>query len=64
MGPAADGDAGEDVARASGIAMERYGLNEPGALALMGRLATRKGVALGVVALAIIAASRHRAGDP
>jgi AmiR/NasT family two-component response regulator len=56
-----DGKAREDVARASGIAMERYGLSESSALALLGRLAKRKGVAIGVVALAIIAASRRRA---
>jgi hypothetical protein len=52
-----------DVARASGIAMERYGLTEPRALALITRLAKRRGVALGVIAVAIIAASRRRADE-
>ena len=54
---------GDDVARASGIAMERYGITEQGALALIARLAKRREVALGVVALAIIAASRRRAEE-
>jgi AmiR/NasT family two-component response regulator len=55
--------AGDDVARASGIAMERYGITEQGALALITRLAKRRDVALGVIALAIIAASRRRAEE-
>ena len=54
---------GDDVARASGIAMERYGINEQGALALLARLARKREVALGVVALAVIAASRRRAEE-
>ena len=54
---------GDDVARASGIAMERYGITEQGAVALLARLAKRRGVALGAVALAIIAASRRRAEE-
>ncbi len=54
---------GEDVARATGIAMERYGLNEVTARELMARLAKRWDVALGVIALAIIAASRRRADE-
>jgi ANTAR domain len=51
----------EDIARATGIAMERYSLTESGAVALLTRLAKRREVALGVIALAIIAASRRRA---
>ena len=51
----------EDIARATGIAMERYGLSEGGALALLGRLAKRREVALVVIALAVVAASRRRA---
>ena len=43
--------------------MERYGINEQGAVALIARLANKRGVALGVVALAIIAASRRRAEE-
>ena len=43
--------------------MERYGITEQGAAALIARLAKRHGVALGVVALAIIAASRRRAEE-
>ena len=43
--------------------MERYGLSDAGALAMLGRLAHRKGVALGVVALAIVAASLRRAAE-
>ena len=51
----------EDIARATGIAMERYSLSESGAVALLTRLAKRREVALGVIALAVIAASRRRA---
>jgi AmiR/NasT family two-component response regulator len=51
----------EEIARATGIAMERYGLTEDGALALLGRLAKRRNVAIAVIALAVIAASRRRA---
>ena len=40
----------EDVARASGVAMERYGLSESAAVALLSRLAIRQGVTVGVVA--------------
>jgi AmiR/NasT family two-component response regulator len=58
-----DASTGADVARASGIAMERYGINEQRAVALITRLAKNHGVALGVVALAIIAASRRRAEE-
>ena len=59
MGTADSGE--EDIARATGIAMERYGLTEGGALALLARLAKRREVALAVIALAVIAASRRRA---
>lgn len=52
---------GEEIARATGIAMERYGLTERGALALLTRLAKRREVALAVIALAVVAASRRRA---
>ena len=52
---------GEDVSRASGIVMERYGLTEGGSVAFLRRLAKRHSVAIGVVALAVIAASRRRA---
>lgn len=51
----------EDVSRASGIVMERYGLTEGGSVALLRRLAKRHRVTIGVVALAVIAASRRRA---
>jgi AmiR/NasT family two-component response regulator len=51
----------EEIARATGIAMERYSLTESGAVALLTRLAKRREVALGVIALAVIAASRRRA---
>jgi AmiR/NasT family two-component response regulator len=57
------GSEDSDVARAGGIAMERYGITEPRALAMMTRLARRHGVTLGVVAVAIIAASRRRAEE-
>jgi AmiR/NasT family two-component response regulator len=53
----------DDVARASGIAMERYGLDHIASLALLTRLAKRRGVAVGVIALAVIAASRRRGED-
>lgn len=56
-----DASSREDIARATGIAMERYGLTEGGALALLARLAKRRKVAIAVVALAIVAASRRRA---
>ena len=59
-----DAAASADVARASGIAMERYGVTEQRAGALIARLAKRHGVALSVVAVAIIAASRRRADEP
>ena len=52
---------GEEVSRASGIVMERYGLTEGGSVALLRRLAKRHRVTMGVVALTIIAASRRRA---
>ncbi len=54
---------GSDVARAGGIAMERYGITEARALAMITRLARHHGVTLGVVAVAIIAASRRRADE-
>ena len=54
---------GDEVARATGIAMERYGLSDVRALALLRRLAQKKGVALGVIALAVVAASRRRAAE-
>ena len=59
MGNAASGR--EEIERATGIAMERYGLTEGGALALLARLAKRRDVALAAIALAVIAASRRRA---
>jgi cysteine synthase len=43
--------------------MERYGLSDVRALALLRRLAQKKGVALGVIALAVVAASRRRAAE-
>ena len=51
----------DDIARATGIAMERYGLTEGGALALLTRIARRREVAIAVIALAVVAASRRRA---
>jgi AmiR/NasT family two-component response regulator len=54
---------GEGVSRASGILMERYGLTESRAVALLRRLAKHYRVTIGVVALAVIAASRRRAEE-
>ena len=56
-----EGSSRDEIARATGIAMERYGLSEGGALDLLRRLAKRRGVAVAVVALAVVAASRRRA---
>ncbi len=59
-----DTNAGEEaVAQDTGIAMERYGLTDVGALALLARLARKREVALGVIALAVVAASRRRAAE-
>lgn len=51
------------VGRAVGIAMERYGLPDHRAFALLTRLAHRHEVELSVVAQAIVSASEHRAHD-
>lgn len=45
---------------ASAITMERYGLSQPRALALLGRLARRHKVELPVVAAAVVAAALAR----
>lgn len=49
------------VGRAVGIAMERYGMTEPRAFALLARLAEHHGTDLAVVAGAMIRASQERA---
>ena len=53
----------ELVGRAVGVAMERYGLSEPRAFALLARLAHRHDIELTVVAESIVAASQGRADD-
>jgi AmiR/NasT family two-component response regulator len=50
----------QGVEEASEIAMERYDLSRPRALALLGRLARRHKVELPVVAAAVIAAAVAR----
>ena len=51
------------VGRAVGIAMERYGLSDHRAFALLTRLAHRHDVGLDVVAQSIVSASASRADD-
>jgi hypothetical protein len=51
------------VGRAVGIAMERYGLSDHRAFALLTRLSHRHDVALPVVAQSIVSASEGRADD-
>ena len=51
------------VGRAVGIAMERYGLSDHRAFALLARLSQRHEVALPVVAQSILTASEGRADD-
>jgi hypothetical protein len=48
------------VEEASAIAMERYEISQPRALALLGRLARRHKVELPVVAAAVVAAAVAR----
>lgn len=48
------------IDEASAIAMDRYELSEPKALALLGRLARRRKVDVGVVAAALVAATLAR----
>jgi AmiR/NasT family two-component response regulator len=57
-----DHDDGLDpsIGEAREIAMERYGLTEPGALALLARLARHHRVELRVVAAAMVAAAVAR----
>ncbi|CAA9333417.1 MAG: hypothetical protein AVDCRST_MAG34-404 [uncultured Nocardioidaceae bacterium] len=57
MAGSADDDA---VEQATAIAMDRYDMSQPGALALLSRLARRGKVDLRVVALAMIAAAVAR----
>jgi AmiR/NasT family two-component response regulator len=57
--PAAQ-DRADTLGEARAIAMERYGLSERGALALLARLARRHKVELQVVALAVVAAAVAR----
>jgi hypothetical protein len=59
-GAATSDRAGDAVGQASEIAMERYELDQIGAVALLGRLARRHKVKLEVVALAIVAAEITR----
>jgi len=55
----ADND-GAAVDDATAIAMDRYDISQPRALALLTRLARRKNVDIRVVALAIVAAAVAR----
>lgn len=48
------------IGEASAIAMDRYELTEPRALALLARLARRRKVDVGVVAAALVAATLAR----
>ena len=51
------------VGRAVGIAMERYGLSDHRAFALLTRLSHHHDVGLAVVAQSVVAASESRADD-
>lgn len=53
----------ELVGRAVGISMERYGLSEPRAFALLTRLAHRHDIELSLVAQSVVSASQGRADD-
>jgi AmiR/NasT family two-component response regulator len=53
-----------EVGEATDLVMDRYEFDEPGAMALLRRLARKRKVAVQVVALAVIAAAIARRADP